>query len=351
VLTDRDDAHAVLGGFPPFAFPSHGTGTASVAVSREAGEITGSAPRATIVPIRAAESVIHVRNAELAVAVERAVELGADVITISMGGVLYPPALQEIIGRAVEAGTIVMAAAGQFVGPVVWPARFPECLGVGGSARGGEPWRWSSKGPEVDISAPAKDVWVAATRKDGADPFHIAQHDGTSFAVALTAGVAALWLAHHGGRDSVADAVGGKPNVQAAFRALVRRECTKPDGWDTERLGAGLVNAQKLLAAKLDSWNDVDDEPARPRTDAEGRALDAARVMAPADVDAEARMVALFGGDRGKLAQFGDEVVYRMAEDEELRAAVLSAPAAGLEAGGPALLRAVASPSLREALA
>jgi hypothetical protein len=354
VLTGRDDAHAVLRGFPPLAFPSHGTGTASVAVSREDGEITGAAPKATIVPIRAAESVIHVRNAELALAVEYAVELGADVITISMGGVLYPRSLQAIIERAVADGRIVMAAAGQFIGLVVWPARFPECLAVGGSARDYEPWRWSSVGPEVDISAPAKDVWVAATRNRGAKPFRSAPHDGTSFAVALTAGVAALWLAHHGGRAKVAEAVGGKQHVQAAFRALVRRECTTPDGWDTERRGAGLVNARKLLAARLESWRGAEDEPSTPRTDAEGRVLEAAAVMAPEEVEEgqpEKRLLALFDGDRAKLARFGDEVVYRMAEDEELRTAVLSSPGAGLEAAGPALLRAVASPSLREALA
>ena len=355
VLTGLDDAHAVLRGVPPAAFPSHGTSTASVAVSREEGDIVGSAPQARIVPIRAATSVIHVRNAELAVAVQRAWELGVDVITISMGGVLYPPALQAIIKRAVDDGVIVMAAAGQFVGLVVWPARFPECLGVGGSARHHKPWLLSSVGREVDISAPAKDVWVAATRNAGVDPYHIAQHDGTSFAVALTAGVAALWLAHHGGRDKVAEAVGGPKHVQAAFRALVRRTCTKPAGWDADNRGPGIVDAEALLKASPASWRDAADKPHSPRTTAPGRALDAAAAMAPegmAPGDANAQVAALFDGDKDKLARFGDEVTYRLAEHAAVRAAVFAPPAAGLEAeaGGRALMRAVASPSLREAL-
>jgi Subtilase family len=355
VLTGRDDAHAVLEGFPPAAFPSHGTGTASVAVSREPGDVTGSAPLARIVPIRAATSVIHIRNAELAIAVERAWTTGVDVITISMGGILYPPALRAVIKRAVNDGVIVMAAAGQFVGVVVWPARFAECLGVGGTARGHEPWAWSSRGREVDVSAPARDVWVAATRNEGANPYHVDQHDGTSFAVALTAGVAALWLAHHGGREAVAKAVGGRKHVQAAFRALARAHCTRPAGWDQHRLGAGIVNAEKLLAADLSTWRDVADTPPAPPTAPVPFALESVAAMAPEGVEpgaAKARVSALFDGDRGRLGEHSDELVYRLAEHRDVREAVFAEPGAGLEAAaaGRDLLRAVASPALREAL-
>lgn len=271
-----------------------------------------------------------------------------------MGGVLYPPSLEAIVERAVADGIIVMAAAGQFVGAVVWPARLPGCLGVGGSARGGEPWTWSSVGREVDVSAPAKDVWVAATRCDGADPFHVAQHDGTSFAVALTAGVAALWLAHHG-RASIEQAVGGPGNVQAAFRALVRRTSTEPPGWDTERRGSGIVDARKLLEADPATWQDDPDPPSVPPTDPAGRVLDAVAAIAPDGVEpkqAQARILSLFDGAVDRLAQFGDELVYRLAEREDLRAALLAPAHAGLDAGADehALLRAVASPSLRDAL-
>lgn len=354
VLTGRDDAHAVLRGIPPLHFPSHGTGTASVAVSREPGEITGSAPAARLVPIRAAETVIHVRNAELALAVQRAWELGCDVITISMGGILYPRSLRAIIARAVADGVIVMAAAGQFVRLVVWPARFPECLAIGGSSRGLEPWEFSSVGREVDVSAPAEDVWVAVTRNDGPKPFDIAAHDGTSFAVATAAGIAALWLAHHGGRDAVAAAVGGPANVQAAFRALVRRTATVPGGWDTRRRGAGVVNAEALLQADLASWDGDDPPPPSPAPGAE-TLLDAAAALAPPEVepaDAQARVRALLPDDAVTLGRFGDEVLFRLAEHEPLRNAVFARPSAGLERGPAArtLLRALASPSLRDAL-
>ena len=68
--------------------------------------------------------------------------------------------------------------------------------------------------------------------------------------------------------------------------------------------------------------------------------------------DAHAHVAALFEGAKDKLARFGDEVTYRLAEHAAVRAAVFAPPAAGLEAeaGGRALMRAVASPSLRDAL-
>lgn len=351
----REDGHAVLKGFPPFAFPSHGTGTASVAVSRGQGEITGSAPLARVIPIRAAASVIHIRNAELALAVEYALSQDVDVISISMGGVLYPPALEAVIKRAVDSGVIVLAAAGQFTGMVVWPARLTECLAVAGSGPGLKPWLFSAIGREVDISAPGEAVWCAQTRKSGADPYYTAQHDGTSFAVALTAGVAALWLAHHGGRDEVAEAVGGKENVQWAFRALARRTVTEIPGWDTEHRGPGIVNAEKLLQAELASWGESPDKPYATPTEPVARALDAAAALAPEGVaidDAQRRVLALFDGDRAALERFGDEVAFRLGEHVEVRDAVLRPPSAGLEATltGRAVLRALASPSLREAI-
>ncbi|MEI4908484.1 hypothetical protein Q8G40_30845, partial [Klebsiella pneumoniae] len=38
--------------------PGHGTGTASVVASREAGKVIGAAPKATLVPLRAVTSVV-----------------------------------------------------------------------------------------------------------------------------------------------------------------------------------------------------------------------------------------------------------------------------------------------------
>ncbi len=363
VLTGAADAHAVLRGFPPAAFPSHGTCTASVLASREPGQITGAAPLATVVPIRTAPTVIHVRNAELAIAVNYARTIGCHVISISMGGVLYPGSLRAAIRRAVADGVIVLAAAGQPLPLVVEPASYPECIAVGGTTSAGEPWLLSARGEEVAVSAPAKKVWVAATgNHPSPDQYHVAAHSGTSFAVALVAGSAALWLAHHG--QDVLIKRFGAAGLQGAFRWAVRHTATVPPGWDTRHHGAGILNAEALLQLKLaDIPVGKPARPSAPRTDTAAWTLARAAALAPGTVDAAARVAATLGEDDAVIAAHGPELLYRMAEHADVRAEVL-APAAGAAAArdsaaleeAPALvtghprLAALASPGLRAAL-
>ena len=94
---------------------------------------------------------------------------------------------------------VVLAAAGNCAIVVVWPARYDEVIAVAGINVRNEPWRGSCRGGAVDISAPAEFVPRAKRNPaDGGGPNVVAGGQGTSFAVAITAGVAALWLGHHG---------------------------------------------------------------------------------------------------------------------------------------------------------
>ena len=56
--------------------------------------------------------------------------------------------------RAVAADVIVLAAAGNCVRTVVWPARYVECIAVAGTNAADGMWRGSCRGSAVDISAP-----------------------------------------------------------------------------------------------------------------------------------------------------------------------------------------------------
>jgi serine protease len=234
--------------------PGHGTGTASVVVSPERGDraaIVGSAPLARHLPIRAVRSVWLHEEIPIANAIDQAVAAGAHVITMSLGGVTTPfSPLRRAIQRAVARHVIVMAAAGNCVGAVVYPARFDECLAVAGTTSTGAKWPGSCAGPAVDIAAPAQNVYRASIepRPEGS----VGQGQGTSFAVALTAGVAACWLAHHG-RDRLireAEAIG--ETLQIMFRRLLRATAARPAGWDGVNMGNGIVDALALIEAPLD---------------------------------------------------------------------------------------------------
>jgi serine protease len=241
-MLDNDvDPTDPLGGLNP----GHGTGTASVVVSPSTMVVVGSAPNARHMPIRAIESVVRVTQVTVAKSIDWAVEHGANVITMSLGGI--PSfSLHRALRRAVAADVIVLAAAGNCVRWVVWPARYDECIAVAGTNASDGQWPGTSRGSDVDISAPGQNVF-RATIPEGAD-----QGQGTSFAVALTAGVAALWLAHHGRANLVAAAHARGETLQAMFLRLLKATARRPAQWNPFDMGPGIVDARGLLGADLD---------------------------------------------------------------------------------------------------
>ena len=244
--------------------PGHGTATASVAVSRgevvptqpgtqpsgtTGGRVTGTAPGASLVPIRAIKSVVRITQSRVAQAIEHARRKGCHVITMSLGG-LPSFALWRAVEAAVKADMLVLAAAGNCVRKVVYPAAYDLCIAVGGINQHDAIWMGSCRGPEVDVSAPAEGIWRAQRQKPS-DPPDKASGDGegTSYAVAITAGVAALWLSHHG-RDRLISLARSKGlRLQALFMQLLKASARRPSGWDGANFGAGIVDAEGLLRA------------------------------------------------------------------------------------------------------
>jgi serine protease len=231
---------------PKTGNPGHGTSTSSVVISPESLEISGSAPLAKHMPIRAIESVVRLSQIKVAQAIDHAVNNGAHVITMSLGG-LASLSLWLALSRAVDSGVIVLAAAGNCIGLVVWPARYDKCIGVAGTDSKDARWTGSCKGPEIDFSAPAQNVYRATAPDKGVEP-----GQGTSYAVALAAGVAACWLAFHGRANVVSAAKQRGETVQDMFRRMVSATARVPAGWDSFNMGAGIIDAEALLKADFD---------------------------------------------------------------------------------------------------
>lgn len=229
--------------------PGHGTGTGSVVASGEQGKVRGSAPKATLVPIRCTNDVKIFNGTPVAKAIDHAVRVGAHVISMSLGGFPSFP-LRQAIKRAIARDVILLAAAGNCVGLVVWPAAYPEMIAVGGTNRADKKWKGSSHGPAVDFSAPAENVWKAVATDPAQPKTKIEGGQGTSFATALSAGVAALWLGHHGRAKVIAEARTRGVSVQALFRTAVQQTARKPAGFPSG-LGAGVINAEALLKLPL----------------------------------------------------------------------------------------------------
>lgn len=286
---------------------AHGTGTASVMVSREQGVVTGSAPAARHMPIRAIQVVARVSQLRVAEAIHHAIDHGAHVITMSLGG-LPSLFLANAVQRAIKNDIIVLAAAGNCVKMVVWPARYEDCIAVAAVNRHGQPWNGSCRGGAVTVSAPGENVLKATVKPGPKGPkYEIEQGQGTSFAVALTAGVAALWLAHHGRQTVIDYARANDVSVQSVFKRLLATTAQPhPGGWDSARMGTGIVDAQALLAAPLDAGDGLE-APAQPaeQTEMESQADSVRDLLHEAGADSSAltdATLALYGPELAQVA-------------------------------------------------
>jgi membrane-anchored mycosin MYCP len=185
---------------------AHGTAVASIiAAAPAAGTgFVGLAPGARILPIRVTEigdgpsgSGRAGTAAGLAQAIRTGVRDGARVLNISM--VLYRDDAQvrQAVREAVQAGVVVVAAAGnehaRSTGPdpVPYPAAYPGVIGVGAIDENGSRADASQVGSYVDITAPGADV-TAAVPVNGLGYF-----SGTSFATPFVSATAALILSRY----------------------------------------------------------------------------------------------------------------------------------------------------------
>ena len=309
VANDANPEDDLVGGFGNF--PSHGTGTASVIMSAALpSKIIGVAPLVKLIPLRVSNSVIHLSMTNVTNAIHKAVDEGAHIISMSLGGI--PSAsLHEAVVRAVDEGIILIAASGNFVGVVVWPAAFDEVIALAATNIEDKPWLFSSRGEAVDVSAPGESVWRALTQNKPSGPQFIAERSsGTSFATAHTAGIAALWLEVHGREALIAKY--GKRGLVEQFKALLMKTSRRPADWDSGRFGAGIVDAEALLKAPL--------PPAAPR----GARLRARATSVTPSADRAAlldKVLANTGGNRGirgrigptsrrLQTEFGDELAF-----------------------------------------
>jgi serine protease len=261
LFRNDSDARDELSGGLPWRTPGHGTGTASVIVSPRGAAgtdsqnvVSGSAPQAKLIPFRVSDSVVVLDTLNLARAIEMAADRGAHVISMSMGG-LGSERLHDAVVYARNRGVILLAAAGNCVRFVVFPAAYDEVVAVAACDAEGNLWKGSSSGHTVDITAPGDRVWRAKANKDDTKD-DVAQGSGTSYAVATVAGIAALWLSKHG-RDTIIQACGGREKIAPTFLQLLRNSATPVPNWPSGQFGGGLVNADALLSAPLPNGTTV----------------------------------------------------------------------------------------------
>ncbi|MBD3305169.1 S8 family serine peptidase, partial [candidate division KSB3 bacterium] len=246
--------------FPLSSF--HGTATASLINSSKDGSVTGVAPDATLnryhlgpttaTTLDKFEFFVPGLVNAINDAVKRADKENIRVISISFGG--YPAlSLRRAIINAQRKGIIVVASAGNSVPFTIWPGTYADVTSVASSGFWGDTLaNHSSRGSRVDVAAPGEYVMVAVPTLDenGKLAYTAEPRCGTSYATPLVAGIAALWVSYWGW-DYLLEIYKIPARIPLVFDKLLRQTCSTPQGWNTSRWGAGVVNAKALLDAEL----------------------------------------------------------------------------------------------------
>jgi len=173
----------------------HGTSVAALIAGRADGRgVVGLAPDAKILPVRVLDSDNRYDDAlVVARGVLWAVDHGAKVINLSLGGANYSPALADALDYAFARDVVVVACTGNVLpgGPAeVWyPAREPGVVAVVGLAHTPNDdllWSNSITGRQTVLAAPGADLRSA---RPAGGHWRV---QGTSFAAPLVSATAAL---------------------------------------------------------------------------------------------------------------------------------------------------------------
>ena len=210
--------NAVTGGTDVRDVVGHGTGTASVAAAATGNGIgmAGAGRNTSILAVKVADVTGRIFTDDLAAGIVWAVDHGAAVVNLSLGGPTTDPLERAAVAYAQAHGVLVVASAGnEGTSAKQYPGALPGVVAVGAtSATGSVRAPFSSYGGWVDLGAPGRSVLVA-TPGGGYETA-----DGTSYSAPLVSGTAALLAAYRPGRTATELAqalVGGSDSARYGF--------------------------------------------------------------------------------------------------------------------------------------
>ncbi|MFJ7738684.1 S8 family peptidase [Lysinibacillus sp. NPDC097287] len=219
----------------------HGTHVAGIIGAAKDNAVGGHGinPKATILPIDVFNGKEGAYDFVIAQGILYAIEQGADVINMSLGGYGESPLMQEAVKKAIDQGITIVAAAGnESTDDYSFPASFEGVISVGSTNDKNKLSSYSNYGPSVNLVAPGEDVYSTVLDVNKGSSF--VKESGTSMASPIVAGVASLLKSKY-------------PNLKPhEIKAIL--EMTSKDlgerGYDLT-YGHGLVNPVKALQFDL----------------------------------------------------------------------------------------------------
>ena len=191
-------------------------------------------------------------TSDVAAAIYYAVDNGADVVNLSLGGAMFDPALKAATDYAYSKDTVVVAAAGNCgtgtelgcqglpAGSIGYPALNDHVISVGASTFNDQRASFSSYGPALDVVAPGSGTIVSPTWTAANDAtLYSGALYGTSYASPQVASLASLIksIRPHSSAD----------DVTALLLATATKLPAMSGGMYTKELGHGVINAASAV--------------------------------------------------------------------------------------------------------
>ncbi len=260
----------------PFGAVSHGTSTAGLAgAATNNGKGVASANwNARLMPLQALGDDGTGWTSDVVAAIYYAVDNGASIISMSLGGSSLDTSVQDAVNYAYAHNVVIVAAAGNCgtgaeygcdpstPGAMSYPALYDHVISVGATDSTDTRASFSSYGPALDVVAPGSGAIVSTTINRGSttpnDPtaFNYAnaytdQLYGTSFSTPIVAGIASLIHAVQP-TTSVDD-------ITAIIDGSARKVPNMSGQFYAPQYGHGVINAQAMasIAKALSTTNDT----------------------------------------------------------------------------------------------
>lgn len=168
----------------------HGTRVAGVAAasSNNGIGITGVNWGAKILPVKVLDFNGLGSYSKLSEGIVWAVDQGADVINLSLGGVNFSQTLKEAVDYAIKNNVVVVASSGNNGGAVLYPASYTEVLAVSATDALNHHASFSNFGSSIDVCAPGVNIF--STSINGG----YSNLSGTSFSAPQVSGLASILL-------------------------------------------------------------------------------------------------------------------------------------------------------------
>ncbi len=227
---------------------THVAGTVAQATNNNIG-VAGLAYDACLMPVKVLNNSGSGSYSDIVDGIYYAVDNGADVINMSLGGSTGSSALHDAIQYAYSNGVTVVAASGNDNAAVGYPAVYDEVIAVGATRYDEARAPYSNFGPELDVVAPGGDTSVDQNGDGYVDgvlqqtfgrnlnEFSYYFYQGTSMAAPHVAAAAAMLISN--GNATTPD------EVREALQSTA--DDLGASGFD-EQFGHGLINLPAALA-------------------------------------------------------------------------------------------------------